>query len=59
MFEQGDVSVGSPRELYGHRGVQLLVCTIVPTFQRALWTQFDNIGTLGGCFGRITFLEAD
>ena len=59
MFEQGDVLVGSPRALYGHRGVQPLVCTIVPPSQRAWWAQFDNAGTLGGCFGRITFPEAD
>ena len=59
MFEQGDVLVGSPRALYGHRGVQPLVCTIVHPSQRAWWDHFDNTGTLGGCFGRIMFPEAD
>ena len=59
MFEQGDVLVGSSKALYGNRGVQPLVCTIVLPSQRAWWDQFDNAGTLGGCFGRITFPEAD
>ena len=52
IFEQGDVSVGSPRALYGHRGVQPLVCTIVPLSQRAWRAQFDNTGTLGRYWGK-------
>ena len=59
MSEQGDVFIRSPKALYGAEGVQPLDCTIVPPSQRAWWAQFDNAGTLGGCFGKITFLEAN
>ena len=58
MFEQGDVSVGSPRALYGHRGAATCLYHSTP-IPESLGAQFDNAGTLGGCFGRITFPEAD
>ena len=59
LSEQGDIFLGSPRVLYGEWGVQPLVCTILPHFQRTWWAQLDNTGTLGGSFWHITFFEVD
>ena len=56
--QKGDL-IGSPKALYEEGVVQPLVFTILPPSQRAWWAQFDNVGTLGGSLGHITFLEAN